>query len=123
MSSKNFQDYVNLLQKLDLLIANGKGDETEADELRDSMDGPWSKLTEAEKNKIRRMASKLFSRKSFHQLHGSNKALNKLKMLNNRLLCNEVIAMVVAIAFFLIIILGIAKLGGRLLALFFNGSI
>ncbi len=42
------QLYERLLQQFDDLIASGRGDDPEADAIRDQMDGPWTRLTHEE---------------------------------------------------------------------------
>ena len=49
ITSNHLQQYLDLLEELDALILNGRGDESEADDLRDRMDVPWRKLSEEER--------------------------------------------------------------------------
>jgi hypothetical protein len=42
--------YLELEEKLKELIAQGKGDSEEADEIRDQMDEPWYALTPEERD-------------------------------------------------------------------------
>ena len=44
----NYVTYKRLLTELDRLIAEGKGDDEEAEAVRDQMDGPWYRLSREE---------------------------------------------------------------------------
>lgn len=51
--------YVRLLVRLDDLMQQGKGDDPEADAIRDQMDEPWYAMTEKEREFAREMADLL----------------------------------------------------------------
>ena len=44
----DYVTYKRLLTELDRLIAEGKGDDEEAEAVRDRMDGPWYRLSSEE---------------------------------------------------------------------------
>lgn len=52
--------YVNLLVQLHRLIVAGKGDSEEADELRDRMDAPWTRMSEPEVRLTNNLAEDLY---------------------------------------------------------------
>jgi hypothetical protein len=53
--------YGYLLLRLHDLIAAGKGDDSEADAIRDQMDGPWRALTEAEQERLGGLSEDLYA--------------------------------------------------------------
>ena len=55
----NYRKYVDLLRRLHVLMSSGRGDDAEADELRDEMDGPWRGLNEAEIARVRELSASL----------------------------------------------------------------
>ncbi|MFN0054450.1 MAG: hypothetical protein ACKV0T_19920 [Planctomycetales bacterium] len=50
-----------MTRRLHALIAHGQGDSQEADALRDEMDGPWYRLSEAEQLRARGLSGDLYS--------------------------------------------------------------
>jgi tetratricopeptide (TPR) repeat protein len=59
--TRSFAEYVSLLRRLHGLIAEGKSESGEADAVRDEMDGPWHKLSEAEMRQARGLSGDLYS--------------------------------------------------------------
>ena len=57
--SVHCKTYLRLLEQLHELIASGKGDEAEADAVRDEMDTPWKHLTEDEIEIVRAYSAEL----------------------------------------------------------------
>jgi hypothetical protein len=57
--SEPYIEYTRLLRQLHALIRRGEGDTEEADELRDAMDEPWSRLTEQELVLVRSLGADL----------------------------------------------------------------
>lgn len=53
--------YARLLLRLHDLIAKGKGDDPEADEVREQMDAPWHALTEAEQDRVGGLSEDLYA--------------------------------------------------------------
>jgi hypothetical protein len=66
MTENHFDTYVKHLKALHVLLAQGKDDSPEADEIRDQMDEPWRHLTENEKQKLRNLSESLYKK---HQNH------------------------------------------------------
>jgi tetratricopeptide (TPR) repeat protein len=56
----DFRLYEQLLLRVHELIAAGEGDSEEADELRERMDAPWHRLTEAEQTRLRGLSGDLY---------------------------------------------------------------
>lgn len=56
-----YVEYVRLLVQLHDLIATGKGDDEEADTIRDQMDGPWRNLNEHEIARLRDLSADLYT--------------------------------------------------------------
>jgi DNA-binding NarL/FixJ family response regulator len=52
-----FVEYVELLRQLHVLIDTGLGESSEADAIRDRMDGPWRHLTSEEIAEIDRLSA------------------------------------------------------------------
>ena len=55
----DYVTYKRLLIELDQLIAGGKGDDEEAEAVRDQMDGPWYRLSSEETDHIRSLPTNL----------------------------------------------------------------
>jgi hypothetical protein len=53
--------YGRLLLRLHDLIAKGKGDDPEADAVRDDMDAPWHAMTEAEQERMGGLSEDLYA--------------------------------------------------------------
>ena len=53
--------YARLLLRLHELIAKGKGDDLEADAVRDQMDAPWHALTEAQQDRVGGLSEDLYA--------------------------------------------------------------
>jgi Spy/CpxP family protein refolding chaperone len=58
--SDSFPQYLHQLEKLHELISAGKGDSTEADEIRDEMDYSWKKLTEKQQESARVLSAAFY---------------------------------------------------------------
>jgi hypothetical protein len=56
-----FQEYVRLLRELHRLIAEGKGDSDEAEQLRDLMDDPWDRMSPEEIRRVRGLSADLYT--------------------------------------------------------------
>jgi hypothetical protein len=57
--SEAYVEYTRLLRQLHAMIRRGEGDTEKADELRDAMDGPWSRLKEEELVRVRGLGADL----------------------------------------------------------------
>ncbi len=53
-------DYARKTRQVHALIVQGKGDDAEADEIRDGMDQPWYALTDAEQDRMRGLSADLY---------------------------------------------------------------
>ncbi|MGP0065676.1 MAG: hypothetical protein ACLQGP_18990 [Isosphaeraceae bacterium] len=60
-ASTPYREYVRLLRNLHALIAEGKGDSDEADQLRDLMDDPWYQMTPEEVRRVRDLSADLYT--------------------------------------------------------------
>jgi hypothetical protein len=58
--STAFETYCELLSKLHVLMTAGKGDDEEADEIRDAMDKPWYELTKEEQKKVDEISVRMY---------------------------------------------------------------
>jgi len=58
--STAFEHYCVLLSKLHVLMTAGKGDDEEADKIRDAMDKPWYKMTKEEQDKVDEISVKMY---------------------------------------------------------------
>src|SRR5579875_981590 len=59
--SESYIEYTHLLRRLHDLIRRGEDETEEGDALRDAMDGPWSRLTEADLIRVRNLGADLNS--------------------------------------------------------------
>ncbi len=59
--SVDYAEYVGLLRELHKLIANGKLDAPEADEIRDQMDRPWYGMSEDEHELVGLLSADLYT--------------------------------------------------------------
>ena len=59
--SPSYREYAALLRQLHTLIRGGEGDSSEADEIRDAMDGPWYRLEDAEVKIARALSADLYT--------------------------------------------------------------
>ena len=60
MNNPHCVEYVALLVQLHNLIAAGKGDDPEADAIRDQMDEPWRHLNDKEISRLRDLSASLY---------------------------------------------------------------
>jgi len=60
MSKEAYEQYEKLLRELHELIAQGKGETDEADEIRDRMDRPWHALTLEEQERLSQLSEELY---------------------------------------------------------------
>jgi tetratricopeptide (TPR) repeat protein len=60
-ASSPLREYVRLLRNLHALIAQGKGDSGEADQLRDLMDDPWYQMSPDEIRRVRGLSADLYT--------------------------------------------------------------
>jgi len=60
-ANPNYVMYVDLLHRLHALIQAGKGDDGEADEVRDEMDAPWNGMDSEEILRVRGISSDLYT--------------------------------------------------------------
>ncbi len=60
-ASSPYREYVRLLKNLHVLIAQGKGDSDEADQLRDLMDDPWYGMSPEEVRRVRGLSADLYT--------------------------------------------------------------
>jgi hypothetical protein len=58
--NKSFEKSLRLLLDLHVLMAAGKGDEPEADTIRDEMDEPYGKLSNIERDLIDKVSEALY---------------------------------------------------------------
>ena len=60
VDNPHYVKYICLLLQLHGLIAAGKGDDDEADDVRDEMDAPWRQLTPEEISRVRGLSADLY---------------------------------------------------------------
>ena len=60
--SSHYRAYIRLLEQLHELIASGKGDDAEADAVRDEMDTPWKHLSKQEIEAVRAYSAELYKK-------------------------------------------------------------
>ncbi len=60
-SNPSYVTYVELLHRLHALIQAGKGDDAEADEVRDQMDAPWYGMDSEEISRVRGISADLYT--------------------------------------------------------------
>ena len=60
-SRQPLDEYVRLLIELHELIANGNGDGDEADAVRDAMDVPWQRLSDAQQSLVEDLSADLYT--------------------------------------------------------------
>jgi hypothetical protein len=58
--NKPFEKYLRLLLDLNVLMATGRGDEHEADVIRDQMDKPYWKISNVERDLIDKISEALY---------------------------------------------------------------
>jgi hypothetical protein len=59
--TSSFLEHIHLLIELHRLIAAGKGDDSEADDVRDAMDGSWYHLSKDEVDSVNSLSADLYS--------------------------------------------------------------
>ncbi len=57
---KPFEQYLRLLLDLHRLMQNGNGDGSEADVIRDKMDGPWRLLSPVQELLLSKISEELY---------------------------------------------------------------
>ena len=60
-TNSNYQAVIRALLQIHRLWVDGKGESPEADAIRDAMDGPWSRLSDSERERVRGLSEDLNS--------------------------------------------------------------